>query len=160
MNQREYRKHKDNLVTSGFAVIIFGVWNVMRMIMRAITNTEAINNLINAAEGLLNEFTVTLLIVMMALIMTSFILLFMVYIGVSARLEGKGKRKGYLYVILAVVLLVLEFLNTLSDLLNVLDETYANVERISLLLDFAALYAITTLVRSIYKVRKYERMQR
>lgn len=157
MDVNKYRKYKDNLVTSGFAVIAFSIWSMLRVIIKTVINQEFIEKIIIAGKGELNNLSASILVLMMIIIIFSLSILLHTYIGVSARREGKGIKKGKIYPILAFLLMINIFLGTIDDIFQVMDETNAHVEAISILVDVASLYAISNLVYSLYKVRKYER---
>ena len=97
MKERKMRRYQNLLTVSGLGVIIFGLWSVLKSIL-----------LLFMKEGILSEIPDdTFVRVMFFLILGGILLvdvLIRLYVGLSARAEGFGKKKGYAYVIIAILM--------------------------------------------------------
>lgn len=97
MKERKMRRYQNLLTVSGLGVIIFGLWSVLKTIL-----------LLFMKEGILSEIPDdTFVRVMFFLILGGILLidvLIRLYVGLSARAEGFGKKKGYGYVIIAILM--------------------------------------------------------
>ena len=97
MKERKMRRYQNLLTVSGLGVIIFGLWSVLKSIL-----------LLFMKEGILSEIPDdTFVRVMFFLILGGILLvdvLIRLYVGLSARAEGFGKKKGYGYVIIAILM--------------------------------------------------------
>ena len=97
MKERKMRRYQNLLTVSGLGVIIFGLWSVLKTIL-----------LLFMKEGILSEIPDdTLVRVMFFLILGGILLvdvLIRLYVGLSARAEGFGKKKGYGYVVIAILM--------------------------------------------------------
>ena len=97
MKERKMRRYQNLLTVSGLGVIIFGLWSVLKTIL-----------LLFMKEGILSEIPDdTFVRVMFFLILGGILLvdvLIRLYVGLSARAEGFGKKKGYAYVIIAILM--------------------------------------------------------
>ena len=97
MKERKMRRYQNLLTVSGLGVIIFGLWSVLKTIL-----------LLFMKEGILSEIPDdTFVHVMFFLILGGILLidvLIRLYVGLSARAEGFGKKKGYGYVVIAILM--------------------------------------------------------
>ena len=97
MKERKMRRYRNLLTVSGLGVIIFGLWSVLKTIL-----------LLFMKEGILSEIPDdTFVRVMFFLILGGILLvdvLIRLYVGLSARAEGFGKKKGYAYVVIAILM--------------------------------------------------------
>lgn len=97
MKERKMRRYQNLLTVSGLGVIIFGLWSVLKTIL-----------LLFMKEGILSEIPDELFVrVMFFLILGGILLidvLIRLYVGLSARAEGFGKKKGYGYVVIAILM--------------------------------------------------------
>ena len=97
MKERKMSLYQNLFTVSGLVVIIFGLWSVLKTIL-----------LLFMKEGILSEIPDdTFVRVMFFLILGGILLidvLIRLYVGLSARAEGFGKKKGYGYVIIAILM--------------------------------------------------------
>lgn len=97
MKERKMRRYQNLLTVSGLGVIIFGLWSVLKTIL-----------LLFMKEGILSEIPDDTFVRVMFFVILGGILLIDVlirlYVGLSARAEGFGKKKGYGYVIIAILM--------------------------------------------------------
>lgn len=101
--QLELRRQQNNLVILGGGVIAFSLWGLLKMLLILITANTQKNYIIQGVgEGTAEKiaFYVLFFIFIFA------DLLFRIYIGRSAIAEGRGKRKGTLYLLFAILLFV------------------------------------------------------
>ena len=101
--QLELRRQQNNLVILGGGVIAFSLWGLLKMLLILITANTQKNYIIqDVGEGTAEKiaFYVLFFIFIFA------DLLFRIYIGRSAIAEGRGKRKGTLYLLFAILLFV------------------------------------------------------
>ena len=97
MKERKMRRYQNLLTVSGLGVIIFGLWSVLKTIL-----------LLFMKEGILSEIPDDTFVRVMFFVILGGILLIDVlirlYVGLSARAEGFGKKKGYGYVVIAILM--------------------------------------------------------
>lgn len=102
----ELRKHQDMLIIIGTGVIAFGVWSVIKTVLYyALSRDEMLRIL--KEQGLEQGYEAGVY-VLIALAL-AFILGLRIYIGLSARAEGVGKRRGNGYVVLAAIMTLANF---------------------------------------------------
>ena len=107
--ERKEREYGNSLVVSGIGVIIFGVWSVLKIVEEIIIGDIDFFDFVTGGNADIPELRIVMPIIFAFLIM---VLLFVHYrLGRAAILVGKGKKKKFLYLILAVFL----FVSTISD---------------------------------------------
>ena len=113
------RKDENTLVVIGGGVICFGVWSIIKTILHMIYNRAEFFGGWNDLERAERIFSIvfTILVLLMDLLIR-------VYVGRSAQAEGRGQKKGSLYLVLAALLSLisvasLAFLIGYSDLADV-----------------------------------------
>ena len=101
--ERHLRKSQNNLVVIGYGVIAFGLWSVIKIVLYTALNTDI--NMISAEGG---TVSVVLFWIMM-FILLAFGLSLRLYVGFSAVYEGRGRKKRFGYIILALLLALTSF---------------------------------------------------
>ena len=97
MKEIKMRRYQNLLTVSGLGVIIFGLWSVLKTIL-----------LLFLKEGILKELpddTIVRVIVFAFLggvLLVEFLI--RLFVGLSARAEGFGKKKGYAYIVVAILM--------------------------------------------------------
>gem|GEM_PF-5585712 len=114
------RKSEKTLAISGFMVLTFGVWDIIRLILQFILNTssvmEKIENTGVLADFLdlqdtfdLHELGMTILILLMlSLVAVSLIMVLAIRIIIwkGAVRESRGERTDVIYIVLSVIMLI------------------------------------------------------
>ena len=105
--EKELRKCQNTLVEAGTGVILFAVWSVVKINLYFGLSTFDFEEVYHvAADFGLDEkmFLIIMVIVIAAILLWQ--LGIRTYIGLSAAAEGKGKTKGYGYLVWAAILVV------------------------------------------------------
>lgn len=105
--EKELRKRQNMLVEAGTGVILLAVWSLVKVNLYLALSSISLDDLYAVAEEVgLNK---TFFLIFMIVTVLGVLLVYLgvrLYIGLSAAAEGKGKPKGYGYLVMAVVLLV------------------------------------------------------
>lgn len=152
--QKEIRRCRENLVSIGTGISLFGIWTVIRIIMTVILERETMisetQNYTDAGAGLI----VALLCIIMA-ILSLMILSIHLYIGLSARKEGLGgkKRTGYL---IATGLFILLYCIGITAEIVTFQETFKSIPEgaVTVLIDITVLITLAELMLNAVRVRK------
>ena len=100
--QATIRRLQDNLVVLGTGVIVFGVWTIIKMVLLCTLGSTSLQNLIGPANS-----DVPMVAFYVALVLAGLFELGMrLFVGLSARSEGFGKRKGYGYLIVVALMIL------------------------------------------------------
>ena len=105
--EKKLRKHQNLLVEAGAGVILFAVWSVTRVNLFLALSDLSVNDVYDVADelGLNGTFFLAFMIFVFASILLCQLSI-RLYIGLSATAEGKGRTKGWAYLVMAAVLLV------------------------------------------------------
>ena len=89
------RKTEINLVTLGTGVVLFGAWTFVKVVLSTLLYSDGMFDSMDE----LGEFRDIAVIITYILIFLAAVIIFLIhfYVGMSARAEGKGKRKTALY---------------------------------------------------------------
>lgn len=100
----QQRKYQSHLMSGGMGVIAFGLWDVLKGLVTAIT-TPVLQDVGDADASV-----IAVAYIMYFLVFTIFFGLSVatrLYVGISARQEAQGKKKGSFYLIIAGLMAVL-----------------------------------------------------
>ena len=146
MKEIKMRRYQNLLTVSGLGVIICGLWSVLKTILALFMK-----------EGLLGELPdeTVIRVVLFAIIGGIFLIvvLLRLYVGLSARAEGFGKKKGYGYIVLAILMA----LASLASLVMIFFD--ANITSItelvvSIIFEATSLIATIELLVAAFTVKK------
>lgn len=155
-------------MTSGFAVMAFGVWGIVKMAIFYLTAPDRINDLLAQAGMEGSSVAAKVLFFVFFLIFASIDMFIRIHVGRTARNEAMGKFKirkhgrkkgqpkrssGYLVIagILSVLLLVGIIINIVSSGYS---ESSSDTMAASAVLDITSLFALVEMMRATFKVRK------
>ena len=113
---KKLRKNQNNLVVTGAAVIMFGLWDVVKTIMNMVLNWAELRDSLLQLDGLEEEY-IFLADIILIILLAIFLMLDLgirFYIGRSANAEGKGNSKGWRYVIITALLLISHILSIIN----------------------------------------------
>lgn len=172
--QIEYRRHLNSLMISGKAMIALGVWTTMRVVLTMLLGQNNLRKFImqyvidsDIVIDDINEFGINIIIVVLFVIVLVICLIsFSInYIaGIGAYREGKGVKKGKVYIFFIVLILlstlwiyVVRLLPTSPQAVQeVQGETFLN-EQGSVLLDFTQMMICVDVLYAMIKSRKISR---
>ncbi len=106
------RKYQNTLSISGIAVIAFGVWSVLKMLIFFSINRDLFTSEIAASSD--NEELPLYAVVIALIIFIALYIFLHLYIGLTARSEARGKKRGYFYLILTSVYLVISYISYIN----------------------------------------------
>ena len=154
--QEKLRKNETSLLISGMADIAFGAWSLIKTMLYALLNRELRETV---PEELAGSFLFYAVLIVMVLIIGALDTGLRLYVGLSARAEGKGKVKGRGYLIAAFVLAVLLLFSIGSSLYhgyNSVDSAFDT--GVAILLDLTSLGAVAETICAALTVRKLRKV--
>lgn len=98
--QATLRRLSDALVVLGSGIIVFGAWTVLKTIASLLLQTSEAREITAAADSDL-KYVVSIVLLFLFL---GFDLAMRLYVGLSARAEGLGKRKRHAYLFPAALM--------------------------------------------------------
>ncbi len=181
--QQELRKSYNSLMICGKALIAFGAWTALRVILSMLLGDPNLRSFVEAnmqSLGVSEEVPVELIMVIFFVIVLIICLIaFLInYIaGHGAYVEGKTRKKGTVYIIVTELLLIMTFSAIISPFLpeprtetpaavtqeneETLVDLGDNGETLgdsgSLLMDLTQLFLCVDVLYSVFKARKLSR---
>ncbi len=165
--EREIRRNQSNLIILGTGIIAFGAWTIVRFLftyfmqldyLKAYTGNEIKSNLLAGSKAvvtdeMINTFLTIVLVAILAILVVDIIL--RLFVGLSARKEGRGNKKGYGYLIAAVILIIIHAVSVVMDLLSIFEGNYLSLETyISIIVDTSSAIIVIELIVSSVRLKK------
>ena len=99
MKEIKMRRYQNLLTVSGLGVIIFGLWTVLKTILLLFMQEDMLDDL---PDGLF--YRVLFFTLIGGVLLIDFLI--RLFVGLSARAEGFGKKKGYGYIVVAILIAI------------------------------------------------------
>lgn len=158
--EAKIRKQQSILISSGTAVILFGVWSIVRIVLlRFIDTTHYISyfELDNIPDILDISAAQYANIFMVFLVILLFIdLIIRTYIGFSAIKEGQGKYKKHItYIVVAGICAFMSICSDISSVISFIKGDVTFEWFLSVIIDISIHIATIEIVISAIKLRIY-----
>ena len=152
--QIRLRKNQNTLVAVGWGVIVFGIWSVIKGVLVTAFNTETLAEV--SEQG-------TPAVLMFWAILAVFLaidLWLRLYVGLSAINEGKGKKKRWGYIILALFMALFGFALLVVTVVLIGRNEEESMMRaiVSIVVDLTSGITFVEMAVSAIKVKRLERM--
>lgn len=154
----ELRRRRINLSTLGTGVVAFGVWNVLKTMLYIFASPVSFVYVDDAAAygAVVSLISYALLGLLLALDLS-----LRLYIGLSARAEGRGRRKGSGYIIAAAALFAMTAASYVAAWVthsNTRLENQAALDYyVSMFVDITAMIMLGDLLYTAIRARKLEK---
>lgn len=151
--EKELRKQQNILGISGLAVIAFGLWSLLKMIVFAIATPGGFSEVIGIGtvetDGELG-LSVYVIAAVIALLV-DFAVRFL--IGFSARAESKGKKKSIFYLLAAGFLVLLSVMSIITTFTTLFVSSLLGGV-VAIIVELTSLFAYLEVIISSVKCRK------
>jgi len=166
------RRDENTLTVVGSGVILFGVWTVVKMVLQEINRFPEFMAELGADElgfeetgladmGLDPKLLATVVAFTVVIIVFLMDLALRVFVGLSARAEGRGRPQGRLYLILAGLLLVLSGLSFVSYVITYFSHSEYVVDAdAAILVELTSFITLLQMIISAVRVRRARRMEK
>ena len=157
--QAELRKHQNALIIIGSGVIAFGAWSMIKLFVSFSLSREELRALAIEAFGTeeIDHFASFIFYAIMAIIPLS-VFLMRLYMGLSARAEGRGRKKGVSYLVLAVLFVVANTASILFRFATFFASSHTGDDIVDMIastvMDATSLITLAELLYSASRVRK------
>ena len=105
--QAKKRRLQDTLSIAGSAVIAFSVWSLAKIgLFLMLANEKAVREILSVVSDSLSDVNGAKLVTVVYVVLAVIALIDLVvrgYIGMSARAEGRGKKKPPVYLVIALI---------------------------------------------------------
>ena len=146
------RKLEINLITIGTGVILFGVWTLVKFAVNFVLFGNELDEILDQNEMVIAD------IIICAVAVIDFLL--RLYIGLSAKKEGNGKRTNSAYLVLTVVFTVLYALSVIAEFIAIFavpEEVFALI--VTLIIDITSMIFLIEVFSYASKLRKLRTTQ-
>ena len=166
------RRDENTLTVVGSGVILFGVWTVVKMVLHELNRLPEFMAELGADElgfeetgladmGLDPKLLATVVAFTVVIIVFLMDLALRVFVGLSARAEGRGRPQGRLYLILAGLLLVLSGLSFVSYVITYFSHSEYVVDAdAAILVELTSFITLLQMIISAVGVRRARRMEK
>ena len=153
--QRDLRRNENILAVSSLTMILFGVWTAIKLVLYFSLSEDGFRAIPKDAEGQLERMILTAILVLFICISMSTRLC----VGLSARAESMGRKKGYGYVVLAVLILAADILALGFSLAHIEENFDSWMDMvITLFVETTSMLTIAELIVAAFRVKKLKRM--
>ena len=162
--EKKLRKRENLLVDAGKGVILFAVWSVAKVNLYLGMSSFILEELHKAAlEYGVSEKVLLLLMGSLLAVILLWMLGSRLYIGLNAIAEGKGKKKGWAYLVLTAILLLTDMqsfwqVNLVSFLFGGLKNAFSM--SVSFVLELVSLYILLELLICGIRVKRLRKMEK
>ena len=154
MKEVKMRRYQNLLTISGLGVIAFGAWSVLKTILYFFLRKDDINE---AFDKLTDDTFIRI----MSIVIIALILLIdfglRLYVGLSARAEGFGKKKGVFYLIVAIFIAVSSLLSLVMiffDLRKAVQNSSVLELVVSIIVETTSMIVMIELLVGAFTVKK------
>lgn len=164
--QRQLRRWQNTLVISGMAVVLFGVWSVIKVVLYFTIGQSELKKMMkwdtlgwDTLEGIIDpavaEVLVLCFVFFFMIVACAIALAVRIYIGRSARAEGMGRKKGRVYLVVAAVVMLYDIFSVFSGV-NVLRAANASVldTVVSMLVDATSAFNLGEMIVAAVWVKR------
>jgi len=160
--QIKIRESQNTLIVVGSGTILFSIWSAVKMLgMLFVLRKETVAALLDITgpiEGISDRAVFWITAVVVILIM-AVILGFRVYVGLSAIAVGRGKRRSWLFILIALIMILSSFTYFSNGLLTAEAPrqlgAFTRDQTISkLIIELTSVIMLTQMVISALRIRK------
>ena len=161
---KKLRKQQNLLVDAGTGVILFAIWSVAKVNLYLGVSSFLLEELNKAAlEYGVSEKVLLLLMGSILALVLLWMLCSRLYIGLNAIAEGKGRKRGWAYLVLTAVLLLTDMqtfwqVNLVSILFGGLQNAFSM--SVSFVLELVSLYMLLELLICGIRVKRLRKMEK
>lgn len=154
--ERELRRYQDTLYSIGSGVLIFSVWTVLRTILQFVFERDSIRELIAEDASTPASETEVFAFLFMVIIILAADLSIRIYVGTSARAEGRGNKRGTAYLFCAALMILL---HAFSIYLTVTGTDNISIAEtiVSIVIEFTASAILIDLIRASVRVKQLKK---
>ena len=148
--QAQLRRLQDTLAVVGAGVIAFGTWTLVKIaLLFALYNEEVVFQLLH-----FNSSTPLPATFITAIVVSCFDLFIRVFVGLSARAEGHGEKKGNFYLIVAGFIAVANVLSIASLAFGSTVNMSLFDAAISIAIDATSFITLVLMIRCAVRLRQ------
>ena len=149
MKEIKMRRYQNLLTVSGLGVIIFGLWTVLKTILLLFLQEDMVDDL---PDGLF--YRVLFFTLIGGVLLIDFLIRLLV--GLSARAEGFGKKKGYGYIVVAILIAIASLVSLVLIFFDTADRSILELI-VSFIVEATSMIATVELLVAAFTVKKLKK---
>ena len=149
MKERKLRRYQNLLTVSGLGVIIFGLWSVLKTILLFFLKEGAFGELPDETV-----YRVILLAIIGGILLVD--MMVRLYVGLSARAEGFGKKKGYGYIVVGILMALLSLASLVMIFFDASEKSITEMI-VSFIVEATSLVVTIELLIAAFTVKKLKK---
>ena len=153
--EAEYRRYQTNLAYGGIAFIAFGIWAAIKNFVFSRVNVDALVQQSNAdLDTQINNATELIGVLIVCILL----ILFHVYMGMSAVRDSRGKKKRrMIYLTLAVIYIIATIGDDCYWICVQVNGNMADTNMTNYIIDMTCVIALIVVLVSAHKLSRYRR---
>ena len=149
MKEIKMRRYQNLLTVSGLGVIIFGLWTVLKTILLLFLQEDMVDDL---PDGLF--YRVLFFTLIGGVLLIDFLI--RLFVGLSARAEGFGKKKGYGYIVVAILIAIASLVSLVLIFFDMGDRSILELI-VSFIVEATSMIATVELLVAAFTVKKLKK---
>lgn len=149
MKEIKMRRYQNLLTVSGLGVIIFGLWTVLKTILLLFLQEDMVDDL---PDGLF--YRVLFFTLIGGVLLIDFLI--RLFVGLSARAEGFGKKKGYGYIVVAILIAIASLASLVLIFFDTADRSVLELI-VSFIVEATSMIATVELLVAAFTVKKLKK---
>ncbi len=149
MKEIKMRRYQNLLTVSGLGVIIFGLWTVLKTILLLFLQEDLVDDL---PDGLF--YRVLFFTLIGGVLLIDFLI--RLFVGLSARAEGFGKKKGYGYIVVAILIAIASLASLVLIFFDTADRSILELI-VSFIVEATSMIATVELLVAAFTVKKLKK---
>lgn len=149
MKEIKMRRYQNLLTVSGLGVIIFGLWTVLKTILLLFLQEDMVDDL---PDGLF--YRVLFFTLIGGVLLIDFLI--RLFVGLSARAEGFGKKKGYGYIVVAILIAIASLASLVLIFFDIADRSILELI-VSFIVEATSMIATVELLVAAFTVKKLKK---
>ncbi len=152
--QTRLRRLRSNLSESGTALILFGIWGVIRIVMELTMKSGTYETILDEADLLRYGELAHIVIGSILMTIILLILIFHLYIGISAIRFGSGQKKKRGFIVLAFIAMIANLYSIRGDLTNEITGRFQldNLGAAAVIMDVAIAFVLFDIIRCVITI--------
>ena len=151
---RNLRKYQSNLLTSAKGVLLFGVWDAVKLAMQLLLDMDELRNLLGEQKDDLGMVIFVFTGLWLIFILN---MLYRFYIWRKASAEALHGRKKNLYLLMTLLLAAVTVFSIVLTIREDPSERELDDRLTTILVDITSLLALLELLYSVFQVRRLRR---
>lgn len=157
--EAKLRKHRSRLKISGYAVIAFGLWSIIRIFLMRYFDPLSFEAMLGEETDIPREFYDEVVFTGL-LVFLAFDLLYRFFVGRAAIREGSGNRRKMLYVFFALLYGLISVCGDIHYTVLLVSRDQRMVELAEILVDLSSCIAMFEISYSAVAIRVLEKKNR